>query len=220
MNPQERYQLAKNLRIHGKAKPVKRIYIPKPGKDEVRPLGIPTLEDRALQALVKFALEPEWEAYFEPNSYGFRPGRNCHDAISQIKISLERSPKYVLDADISKCFDSINHDYLLDKLALKGKLRQQIKAWLEAGYIAFPNKEIEFTNLGTPQGGVISPLLANIAFHGLENSLKEGQKQYFSTGTVRSKSQKKRALTVVRYADDFIVMHTDKDILMGCYLLR
>lgn len=221
LKPEERLNLAKNLRITGKASPVKRIYIPKTGKNETRPLGIPTIEDRARQALVKLALEPEWEAYFEPNSYGFRPGRNCHDAIAQIKISLELKPKYVLDADISKCFDSIDHDYLLNKLALKGKLRQQLKSWLKAGYVAFPKTEIHETLTGTPQGGVISPLLANIALHGLEKRLKElAEKtpQFYPSGKAKPNRNRKTSLAVIRYADDFVVMHEDKELLNKCVL--
>lgn len=221
LKPEDRLNLAMNLRITGKASPVKRIYIPKPGKDEKRPLGIPTIEDRARQALVKLALEPEWEAYFEPNSYGFRPGRNCHDAIAQIKISLELKPKYVLDADISKCFDSINHNYLLDKLDLKGKLRQQIKAWLEAGYVAFPKSEIHETTMGTPQGGVISPLLANIALHGLESRLKElaeNTPQFYPSGKPKLARNRKTSLAVIRYADDFVVMHEEKNLIDKCVL--
>lgn len=219
LTPQERLKLAKDLRITGTSYPVKRIYIPKTGTDQVRPLGIPTIEDRARQMLVKLALEPEWEAYFEPNSYGFRPGRNCHDAIKQIKVSIERSPKYVLDADISKCFDSINHDALLKKLNVQGQLRRQIKAWLEAGYIEFPSKKIEATEMGTPQGGVISPLLANIALHGLENRLKEISRQtvqYYPSGNRKPTANRRSTLTVVRYADDFVIMHPDKEILLLC----
>lgn len=217
--PQERLKLAANLRITGKASPVKRIYIPKPGNDEMRPLGIPTLEDRARQALVKLALEPEWEAYFEPNSYGFRPGRCCHDAIKQIRISIEFMPKYVLDADISKCFDSINHEALLKKINQRGMLRRQIKAWLEAGYVVFPDSKINPTEMGTPQGGVISPLLANIALHGLEEKLKEISEkvpQTFTSGAPKSRTQKRSALTIVRYADDFVIMHEDIEVLLQC----
>nr|YP_009105290.1 putative reverse transcriptase and intron maturase [Pedinomonas tuberculata]AIT93953.1 putative reverse transcriptase and intron maturase [Pedinomonas tuberculata] len=221
LSPQERLELAKNLRITSNASPVKRIYIPKPGKNEVRPLGIPTIEDRARQALVKLALEPEWEAYFEPNSYGFRPGRNCHDAIKQIQISIAYMPKYVLDADISKCFDSINHHALLKKINQRGLLQKQIKAWLKAGYVVFPNKKVTTTEVGTPQGGVLSPLLANIALHGLETNLKEISAkvpQNFSSGNPKSREQKLRSLTVVRYADDFVVMHENYEILLLCKL--
>ena len=88
-----------------KTKPVRRVWIPKPGTEEQRPLGIPTIETRAQQTLVKLALEPEWEAHFEPNSYGFRPGRSCHDAIEAIYNSINKKAKYVFDADIAKCFD-------------------------------------------------------------------------------------------------------------------
>ena len=129
------------------------------------------MADRALQALVTLALEPEWEARFEPNSFGFRPGRSCHDAIGAIFHSLSLKAKYVLDADISKCFDRINHRALLEKLNTFPTIRRQVRAWLEAGVMdigeLFPTQE------GTPQGGVISPLLANLALHGMENRIKQ-----------------------------------------------
>ena len=102
LTPQQRLKLAQKLKINGKTRPTKRVWIPKPGKKENRPLGIPTIEDRAKQTLLKMAIEPEWEAKFESNSYGFRPGRSCHDALQAIRISISKSPKYVLDADISK----------------------------------------------------------------------------------------------------------------------
>ncbi len=171
LSPKARMSLSGQLKLTGKSQPTRRVWIPKPGKDEKRPLGIPIIEDRALQGLVKAALEPEWEALFEPNSYGFRPGRSCHDAIRQIKFSIQNKPKYVLDADISKCFDRINHLALLQKLGITGKTRQQIKAWLKAGVI--DQKVFTATSEGTPQGGVISPLLANIALHGMETMLNE-----------------------------------------------
>ncbi|GFZ93516.1 hypothetical protein CYANOKiyG1_04280 [Okeania sp. KiyG1] len=121
-----------------KASPTRRVWIPKPGKDEKRPLGIPTMYDRALQALVKLGMEPEWEARFEPNSYGFRPGRSTHDAIEAIFNSIKQKPKYVLDADISKCFDRINHDALLGKIG-QSPYRRLIKQWLKSG--VFDNKK-------------------------------------------------------------------------------
>ena len=105
LKPKERLKLAKNLKLDGKSQPTRRVWIPKPGKKERRPLGIPTILERVKQTLLKLALEPEWEAVFEPNSYGFRPGRSCHDAIAAIFASINKKPKYVLDADISKCFD-------------------------------------------------------------------------------------------------------------------
>ena len=104
--------------------------IPKPGTEETRPLGIPTLQDRALQAVVKLALEPQWEARFEPNSYGFRPGRSPWDAIGAIYVLINQKAKWVLAADIAKCFDRINHDALLKKMNPSPPRRRQIRAWL------------------------------------------------------------------------------------------
>jgi len=107
LEPEERLTLVEVLNLEAKPKPTRRVWIPKPGTEELRPLGIPTIADRALQALVKLALEPEWEAKFEPNSYGFRPGRSCHDAIAAVFLATRTKPVYVLDADIAKCFDRI-----------------------------------------------------------------------------------------------------------------
>src|SRR5207248_10095190 len=149
--------------------PLRRVWIPKPGTDQQRPLGIPTLQDRAAQALAKLALEPEWEARFEPNSYGFRPGRGAHDAIEAIWNGLRGHPKYVLDADLTQCFDRIDHSALLAKLNTTATLRRAIRAWLRAGVLE--GALFTPTEAGTPQGGVVSPMLANIALHGLETAL-------------------------------------------------
>ena len=205
-------KLVSKLKLNGKASPIRRIYIPKPGKSEGRPLGIPTIEDRAKQMLAKLALEPEWEAIFEPNSYGFRPGRSCHDAIASLFLSLRGKSRYVLDADIQKCFDRIDHNKLLNKLGTFGQMENQIKAWLKAdvmvGYQNRP-KEIFQSTEGTPQGGVISPLLANIALHGLEDYIKEwyATKWYPFTGLSRNVPirDRKRSIGFSRYADDFII---------------
>lgn len=128
LSPEARMKLVERLKLNSKASPTRRVWIPKPGKKEKRPLGIPTIYDRTLQALIKIALEPEWEAKFEPNSYGFRPGRGCHDAIEAIWLHVSKKPKYVLDADITKCFDRINHSKLLEKLNTFPTLRKQIRA--------------------------------------------------------------------------------------------
>ena len=176
LKPKERLKLAKNLKLDGKSQPTRRVWIPKPGKKQRRPLGIPTILERVKQTLLKLALEPEWEAVFEPNSYGFRPGRSCHDAIAAIFASINKKPKYVLDADISKCFDCINHQALLRKIKTFSLASRQIKAWLKSGVIDFSNwaerKGYNSTSEGTPQGGSISPLLANIALHGLEKHIE------------------------------------------------
>ena len=216
LTPIARIKLAKQLRIKGKSKATRRVWIPKPGKDEKRPLGIPTIHDRALQGVIKNAIEPEWEAVFEPNSYGFRPGRACQDAIKQIRVSIEKKPKYVLDADISKCFDKIDHKALLKKLGYRSKVRQQIKAWLTSGVI--DNNTFLETEEGTPQGGVISPLLANIALHGLENHLNEFAKTIDmkrpDNGRQLCWQNKVKSLNFIRYADDFVLMHKDKKVIL------
>ena len=116
LSPAARLKLAGRLKLTGKSKPTRRIWIPKPGSNEKRPLSIPTIESRALQAVVKAVLEPEWEALFEQGSYGFRPGRSCQDAIKHIKNCIQTKAKYVLDADVAKCFDCINHNELLRKV--------------------------------------------------------------------------------------------------------
>jgi RNA-directed DNA polymerase len=185
---------------HTKPKPVRRVWIPKPGKSEQRPLGIPVMHDRAKQALAKLALEPEWEASFEANSYGFRPGRSAHDAIAAIFLAIRYKPKFVYDADIKGCFDNINQEALLEKLHTYPLMRQTIKGWLKAGvvdkYVFTP------TRAGTPQGGIISPLLANIALHGMEGE---------AIGDKRKRNNEQPIL--IRYADDYVILHSDKDVL-------
>lgn len=180
------------------ARPVRRVWIPKPGKpNERRPLGIPTMLDRSKQSLAKLALEPEWEAMFEPNSYGFRPGRSCQDAIGAIFNAIRCKPKYVFDADIAGCFDNISQKALVEKLHIYPAMRQAIQAWLEAGVM--DGVEFAKTDKGTPQGGPLSPLLANVALHGMEAMVAEGY---------TSKSSEKPIL--IRYADDFVLFHSDE----------
>lgn len=186
--------------LHHKAAPIRRVYIPKSSNPaELRPLGIPVMQDRALQALVKLALEPEWEAKFEPNSYGFRPGRSTHDAIEAVFNFIRLKPKYVLDADIEKCFDRIDHTALLAKLSALPVITRLVQGWLKAGI--FEGGAVFPSEAGTPQGGVLSPLLANIALHGLEQVVVAVSRCY--------------RLIVIRYADDFVILCEDPATLLA-----
>jgi RNA-directed DNA polymerase len=204
LRPQQRLDLANNLYLTNKSKPARRVMIPKPGTAEERPLGIPCMVERARQMLVKLALEPEWEAVFEPNTYGFRMGRSAHDAIEAIFNSIRYKSKYVLDADITKCFDRICQKKLLAKLNTFPKLTRQINAWLKSGVVM--DGQLFPTNQGTPQGGVVSPLLALIALHGLETAIKSCVNQ----------GRPQRTLAVVVYADDFVVLHPSLEVIQKC----
>lgn len=205
----QRLRLSKTIHFRQRAKPLRRVWIPKPGSTEKRPLGIPVMQDRALQALLKLALEPEWEARFEPNSYGFRPGRSAHDAISAIYNCINQRAKWVLDADIEKCFDRIDHQRLLAKVDTFPVFRRLLKGWLKAGVLE--EEMFSPTEAGTPQGGVISPLLANIALHGMEQYVQQQFRQRRISPTRLSPK-----ITLIRYADDFVVIHEDKAILEQC----
>jgi RNA-directed DNA polymerase len=183
---------------------VKRVYIPKASnRAKLRPLGIPVLMDRCHQARVRNALEPEWEARFEPRSYGFRPGRSCHDAIGAIYTTC-KGPRakrvWALDADLAAAFDKIDHNHLLAEIR-SFPAREMIRDWLKAGVFE-PGKGFTPTEEGTPQGGVISPLLLNVALHGLEEAAGV---RHTSPGTGSGQTQPGSPV-VIRYADDLVAL--------------
>ncbi|MBE9217181.1 group II intron reverse transcriptase/maturase [Plectonema cf. radiosum LEGE 06105] len=202
LNPTGRGILTDSLKqfIPWKPLPAKRIYIPK-SKGKKRPLSIPSLIDRCLQAVVKNALEPCWEAQFEGSSYGFRPSRSTHDAIEKIFCGIRPNgrKKWIVDADIQGCFDNINHSFVLKQIG-HFPARKLIKQWLQAGYV--DNDVFHATETGTMQGGIISPLLANITLHGMEDAL--GIK-YDKRGQIIGNC------IVVRYADDFVCLCETED---------
>ena len=191
-----------------KSGPVRRVWIPKSKPGEFRPLGIPNMIDRAMQALVLLVLDPIVENLSESGSYGFRKFRSANDAIQRIRTILDKpnAPRYVWDADISKCFDKISHEFL--KKEIRGLLCPEgcefVGEWLKApimdkGCMSYPKE-------GTPQGGVLSPLLCNICLNGLENAVRDGLPSSSSTA-----GRKLKGKWVVRYADDFIITNLDND---------
>jgi RNA-directed DNA polymerase len=183
---------------------VRRVYIPKAGnRAKLRPLGIPVIADRCHQGRVRSALEPEWEARFEARSYGFRPGRSCQDAIQAIYMTCKgRRAKriWALDADLASAFDRIDHDRLIEALG-SFPAREMIREWLKAGVFE-KGKGFAPTEEGTPQGGVISPLLLNVALHGLEAAAGV---RYVTSGRNAGET-KAGSPVVIRYADDMVAL--------------
>ena len=203
--PSEKFALSTLLKLDGKSSLLKRVYIDYPNRKR-RPIQIPTITDRAKQMLAYLAFCPQWEAEFEASSYGYRPGRTVNDAIEDIFIGILNKPKWILDAHISKCFNEINYRYLIEKCNTFPEMQKQIQAWLKVGIL--DGGEFTFPELATPQGGVFSPFLVNILLHGLQEHLDK----YFNK-LGRNYLNKKKYLSYVRYANDFILMHPDKEIL-------
>jgi len=201
LTPPQRLRRADQLQLTSTATPLRRTWIPKRGSADKRPLGIPTQHERARQTLVRQALEPEWEAKLSPHTYGFRPGRSCWDAIAAVFHRIKLRPQHTLKVDIAQCFDRLDQAALLRKLHAPPGIRRQVRAWLRSGIMEADT--FTPTTAGTPQGGTVSPLLALIALHGMDEAV----------------TQVYPAARVIAYADDCLVLHPDRSVLDHCQQL-
>ena len=183
---------------------------------KLRPLGIPTIKDRVYQNIVRNALEPQWEARFEAISYGFRPKRSTHDAIRSIfnRINRGTKKKWIFEGDFQGCFDHLNHEWILKQTSYFPG-RKLLKRWLKMGYME--QSFFAETQEGTPQGGIISPLLANIALHGMEETLGITYKKNYKANDSYIMNPACK-FTLIRYADDFVVLTETKEQALSVYM--